>query len=114
MTNSVGGASMALIGRWAFVIGLIISVLAGFTTISYSTSALFVLGLIVGFLNVNEKESHHFLLAVIALLLVGSSVDRLTVSPTNSVATIVSTFSSFVSAAGLVVAIKEVLNFAKD
>ena len=58
------------VGKWAFLIGLIIAVIAGFMT-GYATTlalVLFVLGLIVGFLNVTEKESSKFLIAAIALL----------------------------------------------
>ena len=45
------------IGHWALIIGMILAVLAGFTAVPALPVILFVLGLIVGFLNIKEKES---------------------------------------------------------
>ena len=107
-----------LIGKWAFLIGLIIAVITGFITGYAIVSALvlFVLGLIVGFLNISEKESTKFLLAVIALLTGGianlSAVSMLGVS-IDYVGTIIGNFVAFVSAAALVVAIKAIFETGK-
>ena len=102
-----------LLGKWAFVIGIIIALVAGFTT-GYATTfalVLFVLGLIVGFLNISEKESTKFLIAVIALLTGGiasiSAISVLGIS-IDYVDAIIGNFIAFVSAAALVVAIKAV------
>ncbi len=102
-----------LIGKWAFIIGLIIGVIAGFIT-GYAVtvaSILFVLGLIVGFLNISENESTKFLIAVIALLTGGiasiSAISMLGVS-INYASSIIGNFVAFASAAALVVAIKAV------
>ena len=96
------------IGRWAFLGGLVLAILAGFTAVPYLAVLLFVLGLIVGFLNIKEKESTRFLVAVITLLLVG--VVSLEFGKLTPVVTpILNSFIAFVSAAGLVVAIKQVL-----
>ena len=102
-----------LIGKWAFIIGLVIAVVAGFVT-GYGTTlaaALFVLGLIVGLLNVSEKNSIKFLVATIALLTGGiaslSAISILGVT-IDYVTTILSGFIAFVSAAALVVAVKAV------
>ena len=46
------------IGMWAFFIGLIIAILEVFIT-GYATTVaivLFILGLVVGFLNINDKD----------------------------------------------------------
>lgn len=96
------------IGHWAFLGGLVLAILAGFTAIPNLALFLFVLGLIVGFLNIKEKESTHFLVAVITLLLVGVvSIEFGGLTPV--VIPILNSFVAFVSAAGLVVAIKQVL-----
>ena len=107
-----------LIGKWAFLIGIIIAVLAGFVT-GYATTfalVLFLLGLIVGFLNISEKESTHFLIAAIALLTGGiasiSAISMLGVS-IDYVNTIIGNFVAFVSAAALVVAIKAIFETSK-
>lgn len=96
------------IGHWAFLGGIVLAILAGFVAIPYMAVALFVLGLIVGFLNIKEKESHRFLVAVITLLLVGvASLEFGKLAPV--IAPVLNSFIAFVSAAGLVVAIKQVL-----
>lgn len=96
------------IGHWAFLGGIILAILAGFVAIPYLTIVLFVLGLIVGFLNIKEKESTRFLVAVITLLLVGvASPEFGNLAPV--ITPILNSFIAFVSATGLVVAIKQVL-----
>ena len=100
------------IGHWALIIGIILAVLAGFTAIPSLPVILFVLGLIVGFLNIQEKESTPFLVAVIALLLIGVAglqLGRLT----PVVVSILNNFIAFVAAAGLVVALKQVIALVK-
>lgn len=96
------------IGRWVFLGGIVLAILAGFVAVPYLAVLLFVLGLIVGFLNIKEKESTRFLVAVIVLLLVGvASLELGKLTPV--ITPILQSFIAFVSAAGLVVAIKQVL-----
>lgn len=104
--------NLTTIGHWALIIGIIIAVLAGFTTIPYLLTILFALGLIVGFLNIKEKESTSFLVAVIALLVIGVAGLQLG-KLTPIIVSILNNFIAFVAAAGLVVAIKQVLAVAK-
>ena len=100
--------NLTRIGRWAFLGGIALAILAGFAAVPNLAVFLFVLGLIVGFLNIKEKESTRFLVAVITLLLVG--VVSLEFGKLTPVVTpILNSFIAFVSAAGLVVAIKQVL-----
>lgn len=95
------------IGHWAFLGGIVLAILAGFVAIPYLTIVLFVLGLIVGFLNIKEKESASFLVAVITLLLIGvASLEFGKLAPV--IVPALNSFIAFVSAAGLVVAIKQV------
>ncbi len=108
-----------LVGKWAFLVGLIIAVLASFLT-GYAATvalALFVLGLIVGFLNISEKDSNKFLLASIALLSGGiasiTAISMLAVVSTYLNA-ILGSFVAFVSAAALVVAIKAIFETGKN
>ena len=66
---------MALVGKCAFVVGLVIAVAGGLGfEQAWFGWVLAVLGLIVGFLNVNDKESQTFLLAAIALIVAASAV----------------------------------------
>lgn len=104
--------NLTLVGRWALIGGIVLAVLAAFTEIPYLSVLLFVLGLIVGFLNIKEKESTSFLVAVIALLVIGlSSLQLGDLTPT--VTAILENFLAFVSAAGLIVALKQVLAVVK-
>ncbi len=96
------------IGHWAFLGGIVLAILAGFVAVPNLAVPLFVLGLIVGFLNIKEKEGTRFLVAVITLLLVGvASLEFGKLAPV--ITPILQSFIAFVSAAGLVVAIKQVL-----
>ncbi|KKK97830.1 hypothetical protein LCGC14_2648810 [marine sediment metagenome] len=54
-------------GRWALILGLLLSVSAIFISVPALSTILYVLGLIVGFLHVTQKESTPFLIALIAL-----------------------------------------------
>jgi ATP synthase protein I len=102
------------IGRYAFLVGLVISVLAGFIDMGATgLSLLVVLGVIVGFLNVTGKESQRFLVGTIALMLVGTIGINLPAIGTT-VTSIVSAFTAFVAGAALIVALKEVYSVAKE
>jgi len=105
--------NLVTIGHWAFIFGLIISVIAGFGgDIPHFVTILAIAGLIVGFLNVTEKESTAFLVGVIALLLIGLS-GLATIAYIEWTVPILTNVVAFISAAGLVVAIKQVLFIAK-
>jgi len=105
--------SFSAFGHWAFVAGILLAIIAGFSEIPYLVPVLFALGLVVGILNVEEKESTSFLVAVTALLVIGlAGLQASSWSATG--ATILNNFLAFVAAAGLVVAIKEVLFAAKN
>ena len=71
---------LSMIGFWAFIVGLIIAVVVGImAALGIIGSAvmpaiiivLIILGLIVGFLNITAKEILLFLVATIALIVVG-------------------------------------------
>jgi len=81
-------------------------------TISNLPLILFALGLIVGFLNVKDKGSTSFLVAVIALLLIGVAGLQLG-ELTTLVGDMLQNFVTFMAAAGLVVAVKQILSVAK-
>lgn len=108
-----------LIGKWAFVVGIIIAILAAFiTTVGISTVLLilFILGLIVGALNIDKKNTTEFLVSVIVLILAGSlgalAVGQLT-TVIGYIQTILGNFTVFVAAAALVVALKAIIVTSK-
>lgn len=105
-------------GRWAFLLGLIVAVLLGFTTFAYSSLVLVILGLIVGFINISEKETSSYLIAVIALLVIGVAglqVFSILGTGINTwIQTVLASFVTFVAASGLVVAIKSILQMGQQ
>jgi len=61
------------IGSWSFIIGVIISLVAGLWNQSTSvTSVIIILGVVVGFLNIRGKEAMTFLLASVSLVLMSA------------------------------------------
>ena len=104
---------MDKVGRWAFIVGLVLCVLAAFLSFSWFSFVLVILGLIVGFLNVTSKEAQGFLIAAIALTISASAVQSLPLVGelvTNIMAGVV----VFVSPAILVVAVKALLETAQN
>ena len=69
-------------GEYAFLVGVVVAVLAAVATWAKALDAtvggwvsalLVVLGIVVGLLNITEKESQPFLLAAVALLVAGTA-----------------------------------------
>jgi hypothetical protein len=70
---------LGMVGFWAFIVGLVIAIVVGILSALGMATAimpaiiivLIILGLIVGFLNITAKEILLFLVATIALIVVG-------------------------------------------
>ena len=73
------GNILAKVGFWAFIAGLIISVIGGIIPVFpiAFTIILIILGIIIGFLNITAKEVMLFLVATIALVVVGNAFSSL-------------------------------------
>ncbi|MFH1409506.1 MAG: hypothetical protein ABIH34_06350 [Nanoarchaeota archaeon] len=111
----------AKLGPWAFVIGLVLALLvAVFSASSPPTWAVFVLavlGVVVGLMNVTQKETQTFLIATIAFLLsfnVLSAVFTTLTFGWTAVASFFDLMSVFVVPAAAIVAIKALFSVAKD
>ena len=108
------------IGEWAFIIGIVLAVLFGFVPATYlgmATLVLVILGLLVGFLNITEKETTPFLVAGIALLATGNAADSLNAIPYGLGAFLsnaVKNIAAFVAPAAILVAVKAIYALAKD
>jgi hypothetical protein len=124
--DTIGGNKMAkkglvktsTIGKWAFIVGIVIAILTGFWQQVWFPAVLFVLGVVVGFFNVSKDEVLLYLAAVAVLLLSAASLLNLQ-NLIGGVATkilgaILANFSAFVAASGLVVAIRTVIALGKD
>lgn len=123
-------------GEWAFLLGVLLAVVIGLFSsslgsevITYVYAVLVLLGLVVGLLNIREKEINSFLIATIALMMVGSSWQPVTAILTivmsatpvtadlgMSIVTWIQGFFgalvAFVAPAAFVVALKAVYNLA--
>jgi hypothetical protein len=75
------GGIRGIVGFWALIVGLIICLVAGIVSPQNTaiTIVLIVLGVIIGFLNITSKETMLFLLATIALVVVGNAFAVVTV-----------------------------------
>lgn len=109
--------NLEIIGRWAFIIGLLLAIIAGLIQGIYEIPSLIlilvVLGLIVGFLNIAEKDTVKLLVAIIALMSIGGLT--ISVIPVINIylEAILTNIVIFASGAGLVIAIKAVIESAK-
>jgi hypothetical protein len=108
------------LGSWAFILGVLIAIIAGLAagsmdaaTMGYMAVILVVLGLVVGFLNIGAKEVTDFLIAAIALVAVGAA--NLTAIPWIGAyfASMVLYIAAFVAPAALIVALKAIYNTAR-
>lgn len=107
---------MEKLGNWSFLIGLIIAVLVGLFVEAgpIVASVLVILGLIVGFLNITDKETHGFLVAAITLMVAGLSGEFLAAIPVigNMLSRILSNFVIIVAPAAIVVSVKAAYGLA--
>jgi hypothetical protein len=100
---------LSTIGFWAFIIGLVIAVVAGivFPANDIFIIILVVLGIIVGLLNVTAKETMLFLLATIALVVVGNAFASLTALSIGKIlGDILAYVAVFMAPAAIIAAIK--------
>ncbi len=100
-------SSMETVGVWSFLVGLVLAVVLGLFGYT-ATTLLLVLGLLVGLLNVTDKEIVPFLVASIALIVVGSVSVGLPGWLTNMLANIV----IFVVPAALLASVKAIYALA--
>jgi nitrate/nitrite transporter NarK len=67
-----------LLGAYSFLVGVILAIIFGFLSDSLGGAnglfytAILVIGAIVGFMNVGDKDSHTFLLASLSIVIVGA------------------------------------------
>ncbi|MBD3246992.1 hypothetical protein GF378_00020 [Candidatus Pacearchaeota archaeon] len=105
------------IGKAAFVIGLVLAVVGGLLesvyVIPYTVLILVILGLLVGFMNIANKDNTRLLLAIVALIAVGASTVQAIPTLDVYLNAMLQNFVAFVGAAGFVVAIKEALATTK-
>lgn len=119
------------IGEWAYLVSVVVAVLAGigaaanFGSSEWVAVLLVALGVIVGFLNVTEKETTAFLVATVALVVasLGATVSGqgATFAPLNVIPglgtlinAILANIAIFAAPAAIIVAVKAILNLASS
>jgi len=113
--------NMGLVGRWAFLIGVILAVVIGLIggligitlSVWWVAVLLMVIGLVVGFLNVNEDEAMPFVLSGTALVII-SYMGKDALTSVSQVQDILNALSAIFVPATIIVAVKNVFNLAKE
>ena len=113
-----------LIGAWAFLIGVVLAVVIGLFKAQMSGVAsntilalLVILGLVVGLLNVGDKDVNTFLLAGLSLVLVsyaGASILSEIPEYISSLSEILNALLVLFIPATIIVALKSVFSIAKS
>jgi hypothetical protein len=113
--------SIVKIGSWAFLLGAIIAVVAGILSPGGATSTittlLIILGLIVGLLNVTQKETTSFLIAAVSLAIVtafGGEVLREVAGIGPYLEGVLAAILTFVIPAAIIVALKSIYALASE
>ena len=105
---------MAQLGKWAFIVGMIVAVVGGLGfSEAWFVWLLALLGIVVGFLNVTDRESSKFLLAAVGLIVAAAAWSSLPYVG-GYFSAILNNIVAFIGAALLVVALKVLFETAKD
>ena len=105
---------IAIIGKLAFIISLVIAVIAGYIfQPTWAVWVLAILGVIVGLLNVSAEDTRGFLLAAIALTLSATALNTVPVLGT-ALSCILPFVVAFFAGATIVVALKELFVTARS
>jgi hypothetical protein len=102
------------LGSYAFIVGIALAILAGAgVKAPLVVPVLAVLGLVVGLLNVSQKETVNFLVAAIALMAASASVGPIPIVGA-AISRILVNIAIFVAPAAVVVALQNIHLLAKD
>ncbi|MBI4144848.1 hypothetical protein HY493_01420 [Candidatus Woesearchaeota archaeon] len=105
----------AKMGHWAFIVGILLAIIAGLIPQLQTTTVtwiLVILGLVVGLLNITARETTEFLVAVIALMIVGSAGAIPALG--GIVLSILANIVALSAPAALVVALKAIYSLAAE
>ena len=106
---------LAFAGKWAFIIGLVLAVVAGilFESEEWVFWVLAVLGVIVGLLNVSREDTQGFLLAAIGFLLSATALNLIPIVG-ETLSQILEYVAAFVAGATIIVALKALFQTARE
>lgn len=121
--NAIKKKDLLQYGSVIFGVGLLITVVASFFTLSVNANkiviaTLILFGLIIGFLNIRNDETRSFLLASIALVILGGPflglIGQYLLTPTEILGRFFSYIIALVVPSAIVVSIKTLFLTAKD
>jgi uncharacterized membrane protein YccC len=112
---------MSKLGAWAFIVGLILAIvialISGTQPPAWGLVTLAVLGIVVGLLNITEKEVQMFLIATIGFLIglqvLGNVIDQLFLG-WKAVSIFLYLIGVFIAPAAVIVSIKALFSIAQD
>ena len=105
--------STAKMGKWAFIVGLVIAVLAGlFFQPGWAIWVLAILGVIVGLLNITAEDTRSFLLASIALTLSATALNTVPIVGT-ALSYVLPFVVAFTAGATIVIALVQLFRAAR-
>lgn len=101
------GADLSQLGKWAFIIGGLVAVVHAFYAVPYVAWIFAIAGILIGWVNIRDKDAAHFLIVLLALT-VSSVSNWLSVVPAlgGALNAIVGNVVALLSPAALVVALK--------
>ncbi len=103
-------------GHWAFLIGVVLAIIAGLVPAMQTPTVMWVLvllGLIVGLLNITAKEVQEFLIATVALVVAANAAADMVALGMMTTA-ILNNIVTFVFPAALLVALKAIWSLAAE
>lgn len=110
--------SLEVIGRWAFILGTALAIASAFAgrwfEVDLVLSALFVLGVAVGVLNITAQETTEFLVASLVLMLAGAVNFGFIPGIGVYVRAVLGNIAAFVVPAAVIVALRAVWMLAKQ
>jgi hypothetical protein len=102
-----------MLGSWSFLIGVILAVVFGFLgSVTQVTTILFVIGIIVGLLNISDEEAKPFMMAGVVLVIVGT-LGQSVVSTVARLDGVLQALTIIFVPATIIVALKSVFSMAK-
>jgi hypothetical protein len=103
-----------VVGKWAFIVGLVLAVIAGLLfDAAWMVWVLVLLGVVVGLLNVTGAETQGFLVAAIAFTVAATALSSIPFIG-DLLTAVLSYIGAFVSGAMVVVALKALFETAKQ
>ncbi|MBN1645934.1 hypothetical protein JW868_02750 [Candidatus Woesearchaeota archaeon] len=106
------------LGSWSFIVGLIVAIIVAIFAYdpipSWAIWLLVILGVIVGVLNVQDKEAMMFLVATVAFLLSFMALGKVFATLWGPIGAFFDLLQVFIAPAAFIVAVKSLLSITKN